>query len=203
MKYFAVLLFIIFYYNTSFAQQGNVSISFNNGINFSNLVIKNTTYTPKNIHLKYTYRYGIGLKYELLKKFSIKTECNIEEKGWTPDPLLSYNPQLFDADYTFYSLPLLLEYQLITKKANFALEVGHLINVKRGNLSAREDIDYGLLCGLVVEKNIHKKINLAIIGRYTPSYTHISSFGDFAKFSHSNYAILLEVAYIIHNKVQK
>jgi hypothetical protein len=231
MRYLVVICFFIFSFCvTIFAQKGSLYVSINNGINYSDIKTVNEPYIAaaksikSPIYAKKSYRYGIGVKYQLSKSFSIGTACNIEEKGWFfQDGLLLDTTRLTTLNgvknyyYPYISFPLIIDYSLQIKKVKLLIEGGYLINVRRQGGTIKTNIkgtigtiasliqpydapllDYGWMYGGGIEMNLQPNISISLLGRYAQSYTGIADWGvGQAYYRHHNYAALLQLSYKI------
>jgi Outer membrane protein beta-barrel domain len=224
MKYYTFFLLLSFYSNL-FAQKGNWSFYFNSGANYSNYHVTDTSvFSVKHGSTKTSYRYGIGLKYNLTQHFRIGTEINIEEKGW-----LTKNDVVLDTTlgkivrgsrnyyYPYISFPLIIDYSLKIKKVKLLIEGGYLINVRRQGGTIKTDIkgtvgtiasliqpyhaplfDYGWMYGGGIEMDLKPNMSISLLGRYAQSYTGVATWGlgkDY--YRHHNYAALLQLSYKI------
>jgi hypothetical protein len=157
----------------------------------------------------------------LFKNFRIGTACNIEEKGWLTKNDVVLDTALGKVThgsrnyyYPFISVPLVVDLKLKIKNIDFFLEGGYLINIRRQGGTIKSNIkgtigtvasviqpyespllDYGWVYGCGVEMNLHNNFKIALLSRYTKSYTGISTWGSGeAYYRHYNYTALLQLS---------
>ncbi len=223
MKYFiCISCFIVFFCTIAASQKNNLYLSFNNGINYSGRKIVNDPTNKNNdIYRKLTYRYGLGIKYNIFKTFRVGLACNIEQKGWKTthesgiDTIqhINYGNIGLNFAYYFISFPIVVDYSIQVKRVKFFIEGGYLINMRRRPAiikSNRQGLatnitysqgaksDFGWQYGSGMEVNIYKNVSLSLVGLYAQTYTGIgTTYLEQYYLRHDNYAGLLQVLYKI------
>jgi opacity protein-like surface antigen len=227
MKYYT-LIFVFFSLICPplIAQKGSLYYAVNIGMNASAIrYVKNYPSTDSGARIRTSNRYGLGIKYELLKNLRIGAECSIEEKGW----LLANSGGISNTgniitnttsnyNYRFVSFPLTIDYSLKVDWLKLFVEGGYLINIFRNPLVISIDnvpgavpflytdgapMDYSWMYGGGIEVSIYDKLSISLKRRYDNSYTSIGTWGIGLYLKHYNVATLLQLSYKLDKRTAK
>jgi hypothetical protein len=222
MKNIIVLLLSSLILNCAKAQSQSLQVYANNGVNLSNFVDISGE-GARDRSWKISYRYGIGIKYNINSKWSIGAECNREEKGWLENNTGVWTPSspwlLVSGEknfvYSYVSFPVFVSYNKQYKKNAYFFESGistnklirnkSIIKTKAGtdgnvaNLFYPQDgspYDFSWINGIGIRRDINDRFNLFFNFRYSLSFTKMGSWGvQKCCFRHQNFSTLLGVAY--------